>query len=417
MATKFRRKFRLPLDLVHDIVEQLGRERSDVADKPAGGGRGKGPARHPLIMKVLAALRHLAKGDDYESLEDASQISESTLKKFIPSFMNWFAKSVSPNWVKLPEGEALQDSMAVYKRLGFPGAYCETDGVHLAWDACPSKWHAKFKGKEAYPTLAFNVSVLHSKWIIHTTTWVAGTVNDKTQAKNDDLLHDLRAQKIHPEIVYYLYDSQGARIPHTGVYALVDNGYLQWRCLQAPLKHAAGDDGALWSKRLESVRKGVECTFGILKRRFRILRQAFQLRDPEAINDIFTSCCALHNMLLQYDRLHTIGRRPADWVPAHVYRQREAVDVDRSKHVVRAPAPKSVPAQAELGFFTLREALITHYAQATAKRELGWLRPASEVRSRGHDAEDHEEAEPEFDEDEDEAHQFEEGDDSDTGSE
>ena len=40
------------------------------------------------------------------------------------------------------------------------------------------------------------------------------------------------------------------------MYAIVDGGYFAWRCLQAPLRDAAGDDGARWSERLlESVRR------------------------------------------------------------------------------------------------------------------------------------------------------------------
>ena len=79
--------------------------------------------------------------------------------------------------------EKLKESMDVYTRIGFPGAYCETDGVHLDWNACPSSARPRFSGKEGYPTLAFNVSALHSREIIHVYGWVAGAVNDQTQVR------------------------------------------------------------------------------------------------------------------------------------------------------------------------------------------------------------------------------------------
>ena len=59
-----------------------------------GGGHGRGWPRHPLIMKVLAALRHLGKGDDFESLEDQCQISETVLKTFVPKFTSWFKATI-----------------------------------------------------------------------------------------------------------------------------------------------------------------------------------------------------------------------------------------------------------------------------------------------------------------------------------
>ena len=67
-----------------------------------------------------------------------------------------------------------------------------------------------------------------------------------------------------------------------------------------------------WSKRMESVRKDVECTFGILKVRFRLLRMPIMLKDKNAISAIFEVCCMLHNRLLDHDNLNTIGDLESD---------------------------------------------------------------------------------------------------------
>lgn len=56
-----------------------------------------------------------------------------------------------------------------------------------------------------------------------------------------------------------------------------------------------------FSERLESVRKDVECTFGILKKRFVILKHAIELHSKDHIDYIFFGCCILHNMLLIHD--------------------------------------------------------------------------------------------------------------------
>ena len=67
---KFRRKFRLPLVTVERIVAEA-QHVAKWKDKPPGAGNGRGPPRHPLVIKVLAALRHLAKGVDPDDLEDS----------------------------------------------------------------------------------------------------------------------------------------------------------------------------------------------------------------------------------------------------------------------------------------------------------------------------------------------------------
>jgi hypothetical protein len=56
-----------------------------------------------------------------------------------------------------------------------------------------------------------------------------------------------------------------------------------------------------WSEFLESVRKDVERTFGILKIRFAFLKNAVQYHSQEMIQCAVWTACALHNMLLDYD--------------------------------------------------------------------------------------------------------------------
>ncbi|CAN0357815.1 unnamed protein product, partial [Discosporangium mesarthrocarpum] len=57
-----------------------------------------------------------------------------------------------------------------------------------------------------------------------------------------------------------------------GAYLIVDGGYHQWRCLMCPLKSVLTVAELKWSKRLEIVRKNVECFFERLKGRFRVLK-------------------------------------------------------------------------------------------------------------------------------------------------
>jgi Plant transposon protein len=56
---------------------------------------------------------------------------------------------------------------------------------------------------------------------------------------------------------------------------------------------------------LESMRKDVECTFGIRKGRFRILKIGIRLHSIESVDRLWKTCCALHNMLLDDDGLST----------------------------------------------------------------------------------------------------------------
>eukprot|EP00965_Chrysotila_dentata_P081125 2677874-Pleurochrysis_carterae.AAC.1 len=83
-----------------------------------------------------------------------------------------------------------------------------------------------------------------------------------------------------------------------------------------PVKSAQQMDVKYWSKRLESVRKDVECTFGSLKRRFRMLRLPIEFATAHCLDVMFKMCCMLHNMLLEFDGLADIGQDEADWTSA-----------------------------------------------------------------------------------------------------
>ena len=88
---------------------------------------------------------------------------------------------------------------------------------------------------------------------------------------------------------------------YKGVYLLVDNGYHKWVSLMPPMKVASKRSDVRWSMWVESLRKVVECTFGIMKGRFRVLKAGIRLHGVEAADKIWLTCCALHNWLLDED--------------------------------------------------------------------------------------------------------------------
>ena len=85
-------------------------------------------------------------------------------------------------------------------------------------------------------------------------------------------------------------------------YLICDGGYHDWPCLMSPSKHGIPNSPEMrWSKNVESVRKDIEGVFGILKIRFRFLKNFNNLRLQSSIDNAFTTCCILHNVLLHSD--------------------------------------------------------------------------------------------------------------------
>jgi hypothetical protein len=79
----------------------------------------------------------------------------------------------------------------------------------------------------------------------------------------------------------------------------VDKDYLNWPRTVPPIKTSCSCTEIRFSEWLESVRKDVEYTFGILKGRFWVLKTGILLGRQEAGDKMFVTCCAIHNMLLE----------------------------------------------------------------------------------------------------------------------
>ena len=82
------------------------------------------------------------------------------------------------------------------------------------------------------------------------------------------------------------------------VWCIVNNDYLAWSCTVLPVQDGATYEVIRFSEWLELMRKDVECTFGILKRRFNILRYGLRFRNITRCDQIWLTYCALHNLLL-----------------------------------------------------------------------------------------------------------------------
>ena len=103
----------------------------------------------------------------------------------------------------------------------------------------------------------------------------------------------------------FAYNADGEVVQHRyrGGWLLVDNGYLACSTTVPPFKTTYSRAEIRFSTWLESLRKDVECTFGILKGRWRILKCGIRIHGTDGPDQVFLTCCALHNKLLDIDGL------------------------------------------------------------------------------------------------------------------
>ena len=132
--------------------------------------------------------------------------------------------------------------------------------------------------------------------------------------KSDEFIRALKEDPLYSDYEYTVFDRLGAESKLKGLYVTVDGGYLRWPETLDGYKSPRNDDETLYQMHQGSVRKDVECAFGILKKRFRMLRLPFLVRDAIDIEKIFKTCMIIHNMLLIDDGLSSIGDLDGDWL-------------------------------------------------------------------------------------------------------
>ena len=240
----------------------------------------------------------LAHSTPFRCLPLNTHISASEHRLYFKMFVEMFSK-YRDEYIHLPRNrEQLQEVMERYRDVGLPGAMGSVDVVHCKWSKCPTGDFNRAKGKEGYPTLAFQCISNYDRRIygIFGPQW--GTRNDKHIVKLDPNVKQIR-RGWYSNIHWCYYRRDGTVATDVGAYLISDNGYLRWPVTICPFMHVKKTTcEGYFSSNLESVRKDVECVFGILKKRWKILDYGFKHRSMKTCSDIFVTCCCLHNMML-----------------------------------------------------------------------------------------------------------------------
>ena len=290
----FTQRFRVNWDIYQHIVVLC--KKKDVFGKVTCPTK----VRVPIEFKILTALRILGRGNCADDISEMSDARPSSINSFFESFVMGFSRYYFKDYVYPPEGEALQRTLDSYAAVGIPGGIGSMDCTHLHLDKCPVELYNLCKGKEKYPTVAFNCVVDHCRFIHHVSDAYFGATNDIQICGDDDYPLKIRAG-LYKDTEFNLYRADGTLQTCKGAYIICDGGMPKEGCFMDPQRYRMNRSEVLFSEWLESIRKDVECTFGILKMRFRYLRGRIQHHAIKVVEAAFKVCCMIHNMIFVYD--------------------------------------------------------------------------------------------------------------------
>ena len=197
----------------------------------------------------------------------------------------------------------LHRHLEIMKAAGHPGNAGFADATNVVCEKIQEAQKNSNTGfKQTQTARTYNITVTIEKLILHSTSGHPSQWNDKTLSFFDDYITQIKNGTILDDVEFELFERSKEGnvvvVKYQGVYLLVDNGYHRWVTMQAPLKFSSKRTQVRWSQWVESLRKAVECTFGIMKGRFRVLKSGVKLHGANISDKIWLTCCALHNMIL-----------------------------------------------------------------------------------------------------------------------
>jgi len=289
--------FRIPLYKVEEICEIILLAEILTLSQHC---RSESQLKTKCELLVLASLAYLGGTfTQFRQIPTLTNICATEHSEFFKKFVQ-FLYDIRSDYIYLPRNQdELLPVMKRYEEVGLPGCMGSVDVVHVKWSNCPAGDFNRAKGKESYPSLAFECISDYDRRIISVYGPQFGSRNDKHIVKDDSNVLAVGGDW-YKTIQWTYFNDDGEISSETGAYLICDNGYLQWPTLMCPFMRSEtnGPYETCYSANFESVRKDVECVFGILKGRFGYLATGFLHRQIAVCENVFVACCVLHNMML-----------------------------------------------------------------------------------------------------------------------
>ncbi|KAJ1383396.1 hypothetical protein B484DRAFT_461688, partial [Ochromonadaceae sp. CCMP2298] len=186
---------------------------------------------NPAMFMDRAKYRELSKQWSTE-VPKKSRVTRMTVKKF--NLTKWLLdetlrKSGSHLWREFRDvqelrapagGNKLKKVMDQYARLGFAGA---VESTHTPWGKCPVELFHQCKGKEGYPSLAFEMVVDHKRRYHNCTEAYHGALPDATIACDNEYMSSI-LEGYYKDVAYSLYGSDGQFTTFKSGYLISDGG-------------------------------------------------------------------------------------------------------------------------------------------------------------------------------------------------
>ncbi|GJV05575.1 ALP1-like protein [Tanacetum coccineum] len=205
-----------------------------------------------------------------DSLDEYLQIGEKTSRDCLMHFCNGVIELYGEEYLRRPTQTDVEKLYAFHEnKHGFPGMIGSIDCTKWSWAQCPQAYRAQFSRGDSgsEPFILLEAVASQDLWIWHAFFGVAGSNNDVNVLRQSPVLNDLKVGKA-PEVPVV------AKTDYKWGYYLTDGIYPEWAVLMKSISQPGSNDvkRIRYKQAHEAARKDVERAFGVLKKKWAIVR-------------------------------------------------------------------------------------------------------------------------------------------------
>ncbi|XP_015695402.1 uncharacterized protein LOC102709859 [Oryza brachyantha] len=247
--------------------------------------------------KLEVLIRMLAYGTLADQLDEELKIGESTALECLGKFAKGIIECFGSEYLHPPTVQEIEKLVQDNEAQGFPGMLGSIDCMHWIWKNCPKAWRGMFtRGDKGMPTMILEAVASQDLRIWHCFFGVAGAQNDINVLNKSSLFIEAikgKAPRVHYNVNRNDYEAG---------YYLADKIYPEWAAFVKSISRPQTEKDKLFSVKQESVRKDVECAFGVLQSRFNIVCRPARFWHREDVVNIMQTCVILHNKIVNDEK-------------------------------------------------------------------------------------------------------------------
>ena len=273
-----------------DLLFLLSQIEKDITPKQISGG-------NPVISaksRLTLAIRFLATGESYRSLQFQFRISASAISYIIKEVCAAVVKNLTPVYLKVPTTteEWIKITDEFQKKWNFPNCVGAIDGKHIVMQPPANSGSYYFNYKHMHSIVLLAIAGPDYE-CLYADIGTNGRISDGGVWNKSSLAHAIENRDLClPEAKCLPYGV--IRVPHVFV---GDDAFALKEYMMKPFPQAGlTDERRVYNYRHSRARRISENLFGILANRWRIFRSPIAL-SPETIEDVTMTALTLHNYL------------------------------------------------------------------------------------------------------------------------